>query len=152
MTDVDETLAGGCLCGALRYRLTGPILFVSQCCCRDCQKATGTGHTTIVGIERADVDVAGEPATYTNTGDTGGEVTRHFCGTCGGRLFTSGTLPGSAVMIQAGSLDNPNAVSPQSVIYHKDAVVWDRFDPALPVFEGMPERPNHARADAPLIA
>nr|WP_295664546.1 GFA family protein [Polymorphobacter sp.] len=150
-----EMLAGGCLCGAIRYRLNGPLLFVSQCCCRDCQKATGTGHTTICGIERKDVILDGEPATFTNAGDTGGDVTRHFCGTCGGRLFTSGTLPGSVVMIQAGSLDTPDAVTPESVIYHKDAVAWDRFDPALPVFEEMSPRANHpalrslkAQADA----
>jgi hypothetical protein len=147
MTEAGVALAGGCLCGKIRYRLNGPILFVSQCCCRDCQKATGTGHTTIAGIERAHVALDGEPATYTNSGDTGGEVTRHFCGTCGGRLFTSGTLPGSVVMIQIGSLDDPDALTPQSVIYHKDAVAWDRFDPALPVFEGMPSRPNHSPAD-----
>ena len=36
-----ETLDGGCLCGAIRYRLAGPTLFVSQCACKDCQKATG---------------------------------------------------------------------------------------------------------------
>ena len=41
-------------------------------------------------------------------------------------------------MIQAGSLDDPNLISPESVIYVKDAVVWDRFDPALPKFEALP--------------
>lgn len=138
-----EVLEGGCLCGAIRYRLTGPSLFVSQCCCRDCQKATGTGHTTIVGVDRRQLAVDGSPASYTSAGDTGGEVTRHFCGTCAGRLYTSGTLPGDCVMVQAGSLDDPDAVSPQSVIYMKDAVSWDRFDPDLPQFEAMQPRAHH---------
>jgi hypothetical protein len=140
-----ETYHGGCLCGAIRYRFDAPILFVSQCCCRDCQKATGTGHTTIVGIERSQLLMDGEPATYTNAGESGGEVTRHFCGRCGGRLYTSGTLPGSVIMIQAGSLDEPDRVQPQSVIYTKDAVSWDRFDPDLPAFETMQPRPTHAK-------
>ena len=38
-------------------------------------------------------------------------------------------------MIQAGSLDLPHAVTPQNVIYFKDRVAWDHFDPALPVFD-----------------
>jgi hypothetical protein len=139
-------LAGGCLCGAIRYRLTGPSLFVSQCCCRDCQKATGTGHTTIIGIHNSQLDLTGTPKTYTSSGDTGGKVTRHFCGTCAGRLYTSGDLPGAVIMVQAGSLDDPNAISPQSVIYLKDAPHWDHFDPALPKFEGMQPRANHNRA------
>lgn len=126
--------AGGCLCGQIRYRVTGPSLFECQCCCRDCQRATGTGHTTIVGVLRHQLVVEGEPAVFTNTGESGGTVSRHFCPNCGGRLYTSGSLPGDVVMIQAGSLDDPNVVTPQNVIYGKDAVGWDHFDPVLPVF------------------
>ena len=135
-----ESLDGGCLCGALRYRLAGPTLFVSQCCCRDCQKATGTGHTTIVGIHRSQLALDGTPATYTNAGESGGSVTRHFCGTCGGRLFTSGDMPGEFIMVQAGSLDDPGAVSPESVIYTRDAAPWDKLDPDLPHYEAMRPR------------
>jgi hypothetical protein len=132
---------GGCLCGEIRYVAHGPAMFVSQCCCKDCQKATGTGHTTIVGLRRSQLDLTGTPKTFTNAGETGGLVTRHFCGTCGGRLYTTGDLPGDQVLIlQAGSLDDPGIVSPQSVIYTKDAVAWDVFDADLPKFEAMQPR------------
>lgn len=131
-------LTGGCLCGAIRYEVKGPSMFVCQCCCRDCQRATGTGHTTIVGVHRNQLSLSGEPSVFTNAGDSGGSVTRHFCGKCAGRLYTSGTLPGDVIMIQAGSLDDPNVISPESVIYVKDAVKWDRFDPLLPRFEALP--------------
>ena len=132
---------GGCLCGEIRYVASGPAMFVSQCCCKDCQKATGTGHTTIVGLRRGQLDLTGTPKTYTNVGETGGKVTRHFCGTCGGRLYTTGDLPGDEVLIlQAGSLDDPGIVSPESIIYTKDAVAWDVFDPDLPKFEAMQPR------------
>lgn len=130
-----ELHRGGCLCGAVRYELAGPSLFECQCCCRDCQKATGTGHTTIVGVLSSQLAVEGEPQTFTNTGESGGTVTRHFCSTCGGRLYTSGSLPGDVVMIQAGSLDEPSSVTPQNVIYSKDAIAWDHFDPALEMFD-----------------
>jgi hypothetical protein len=126
---------GGCLCGAVRYRIDGPSLFETQCCCRDCQKATGSGHTTIIGLHRSQLSIAGPVATYTNAGESGGSVTRHFCGTCAGRIYTSGSLPGEMIMVQAGSLDTPDAVEPQSVIYRKQAVAWDHFDPAIPRFD-----------------
>ena len=140
MSDAGIKLQGGCLCGAIRYSINGKPRFVSQCCCRDCQRATGTGHTTIIGILRSELSVHGTPATYTSRGESGGEVTRHFCGSCGGRLYTSGTLPGAVVMVQAGSLDDPNRISPESVIYYKDALKWDHFDPQLPRFERLPQR------------
>ncbi len=136
-----EGAQGGCLCGAIRYRLRGEAIRVSQCCCRDCQKATGTGHTTIIGIHKSQLTItAGDPKTYTNHGSSGGAVTRHFCGNCGGRLYTSGDLPGEIIMIQAGSLDDPSGISPQSVIYYKNANPWDKLDPILPKFEALQPR------------
>jgi hypothetical protein len=87
MQHFDGRLVGGCLCGAIRYELTGPALFVSHCCCKDCQKATGTDHTTIIGLHRDQLSITqGTPRTYRSRGDSGGDVERHFCGTCGGRL------------------------------------------------------------------
>jgi hypothetical protein len=140
MSENDAAMVGGCLCGAIRYEISGAPLFVSQCCCKDCQKATGTGHTTIIGIHRSQLAMTGTPATFTNAGDTGGKVTRHFCGVCAGRLYTSGDLPGEVVIVQAGSLDDPNQVRPNEVIYAKDAVAWDFFDPSIPKFEAMRPR------------
>ncbi len=133
-------LEGGCLCGAIRYVLTGPSTLVCQCCCKDCQKATGTGHTTIIGIHKSQLEITGEPVRYTTSGESGGSVTRHFCGVCGGRLYTSGDTAGDGVMVQAGSLDDPNAVEPEKVIYFKDAPRWDRFDDALPKVEAASKR------------
>ena len=140
MIAAGEKAVGGCLCGAIRYEVTGPVIFCSQCCCKDCQKATGTGHTTIFGVHQSQLDMHGTPKTYTNAGDSGGSVTRHFCGECGGRLYTSGDMPGEVVILQAGSLDDPNLISPNEVIYVKDAVAWDVFDPSLPRFETLPPR------------
>jgi hypothetical protein len=141
MQEIEGVLEGGCLCRAIRYALRGPVLFVSQCCCRDCQKATGTGHTTIVAVRSDQFRITqGSPNTFRSRGDTGGEVVRHFCRNCGGRLYTSGTLPGEVLLVQAGSLDDPNRITPESVVYLKDALHWDRFDPELPRFERLPDR------------
>lgn len=140
MVEEGCSVEGGCLCGAIRYTLHGPTLFCTQCCCKDCQKATGTGHTTIVGIHRDQLQVVGTPKIYTTHGDTGGRVSRHFCGDCGGRLYTSGDLPGAIIMVQAGSLDDPDVVTPTTVIYLKDATKWDRFDPDLPTFPAIGKR------------
>ena len=68
-------------------------------------------------------------------------MTRHFCGACRGRLYTSGDMPGDGVMVQAGSLDDPDAIEPERVIYFKDAPRWDRFDEALPKLDAASKRP-----------
>ena len=55
-----DQVTGGCLCGKMRYTIEGEPMFVSQCCCKDCQKATGTGHTTIIGIHKDQLKLEGE--------------------------------------------------------------------------------------------
>ena len=36
-----EVFTGGCQCGAVRYRVEGPVKHASICNCRMCQKALG---------------------------------------------------------------------------------------------------------------
>jgi len=128
---------GGCLCGAIRYRLAGEPRWIMQCCCRDCQLATGTGHTTILGIHNENVSLEGTPAVFSTIGDTGGGVHRHFCPTCGSRLFTTGDLPGPIWIFQCGTLDDTGSVQPAAVIYIQDRIHWDYLDPSLPAFAQM---------------
>ena len=48
-----EHLEGGCTCGAVRYRLKSPPMFVNCCHCRDCQRQTGSAFV-INGVIEAD--------------------------------------------------------------------------------------------------
>lgn len=129
--------AGGCMCGQIRYELRGEATWVWQCYCRDCQQATGTGHTTIAAYHHENVSLVGSPQHYTTIGDTGGRVTRHFCANCGSRLFTTGDLPGPLWIFQSGTLDDPNSVSPTAAIYVKDRIAWDHVPAGLPQYDMM---------------
>ena len=40
------TLKGSCLCGAVKYRVTGEPTRFFHCHCSRCRKATGTGHAS----------------------------------------------------------------------------------------------------------
>jgi hypothetical protein len=131
-------LAGGCLCGAVRYRISGAPVFVGQCYCRDCQKATGTGHATVIGVLESQLSLTGRTAVYASVGGSGAPVRRHFCPVCAGRLYTAADSAGPMRMVQAGSLDEPNAITPTVAIFVKDALSWDRIDPALTKFEHLP--------------
>jgi hypothetical protein len=139
VTSVD--LSGGCLCGAIRYLIAGAPVFVGQCYCKDCQKATGTGHSTVIGVLETQLNISGEPALYASQGGSGGEVRRHFCPVCASRLYTSADSAGPMRMVQAGTLDDPNAVTPTVAIYVKDALSWDRIDSGVAKFEQLPPAP-----------
>src|SRR5579864_5797801 len=51
MTDTQTELTGGCACGAVRYRLASPPMFVHCCHCRDCQRQTGSAFVLNALIE-----------------------------------------------------------------------------------------------------
>jgi hypothetical protein len=128
-------MTGGCLCGDIRYEISGEPLFVAHCCCKDCQKATGAGHTTIMGVTVDQLHIKGEPKVYASKGGSGGAILRHFCANCGGRLYTAGDTVGDVRIVQCGSLDDPNQVKPMRIVYAKDRISWDYMDPSLPAYE-----------------
>ncbi len=46
----ERTWSGGCQCGAVRYKVEGPLDEVSVCYCRMCQKATGGAFGLFVKV------------------------------------------------------------------------------------------------------
>lgn len=134
-----QPLTGSCLCGAVTYRSDAAPMMVGHCHCIDCRKASGTGHGTHVMVPAAAYEVKGELASYVSPADSGNMVERHFCPTCGCPVHsTNSGMPGM-IAIRASSLDDPNAVTPQMIVYSSRAPVWDVMDPALPSSPEMPE-------------
>ena len=133
-------ITGGCLCGAIRYETSAEPVFAAHCQCNDCKKSTGAGHATAGGFPEAAVSFIGNTKAYATKADSGGTSTREFCPECGGRLtFRSSNMPG-LVLLMAGSMDNPSAITPTSAIYGKRHLAWDYLDPKVAVSEAMPPR------------
>jgi hypothetical protein len=130
---------GGCLCGAVRYELTAPMLFGGFCYCIDCRKSSGS-HSASMAVPEAALAVTGETREFATTGDSGGQVTRVFCPNCGSPLYSKGARPG-VVMLKAGTLDDPEQFKPMASIYVARAPSWDPPRAGLPVFDGMPPTP-----------
>ena len=52
-------ITGGCLCGAIRYTLTGDALATMVCHCTHCQKQTGTSFSILLAAKSEAVTVNG---------------------------------------------------------------------------------------------
>jgi hypothetical protein len=134
-------IKGGCLCGAVKYETNADPVFAAHCQCNDCKKSTGAGHATAGAFPEAAVTFTGKPKSYAAKAESGGTATRGFCAECGGRLtFRSSNMPG-LVLLMAGSMDNPAAITPTGAIYGKRHLPWDYLDPNLNVSEAMPPQP-----------
>jgi hypothetical protein len=131
-------ITGGCLCGAVRYRTAGAPLFAVLCHCRDCQRASGTGHVPVMGMPKSSFAVQGETKGYAVRGTSGLRSIRHFCPTCGSLLFGTSEVAPDAVSIYVGTLDDPSVFEPELVMFKRDRHDWDMSAKALPEFETMP--------------
>jgi hypothetical protein len=130
--------AGQCLCGAVRIALKGVPVRMAQCHCRDCQRASGTGHASNAIFSAADVKVTGETKSYTVTADSGNAYTRHFCPICGARMFATHSGRPGMVIVPVGTLDDTSWFAPQAVLYTRSRPVWDMTTDSVPNFEAMP--------------
>ncbi|HYG28791.1 MAG TPA: GFA family protein [Allosphingosinicella sp.] len=131
-------ISGGCLCGAVRYQAAGDPVSAGFCHCRDCQKASGTGHVPILGVPKTAVTVTGETRCFSVAGSSGQETKRHFCPVCGTMLFGEPGRPAGFYGISAGTLDDPSIFEPRFALFTASRQPWDRSALVLKEYEGMP--------------
>lgn len=101
---------GGCLCGALRYRVTADPLRVTFCHCRFCQRATGAAYAVEPIFSETDFEMlSGDAKTYSHISTGSGKtIDIHFCENCGSTFrYVLHRFPG-ATGILAGTFDDPN--------------------------------------------
>ena len=122
---MSSSLSGGCRCGAVRYECAAEPFMVAYCHCRDCQYAAGGAASTVIIAPRAAVTISqGKTTDYAVEAESGSHVTRRFCGTCGSPLFSELESSPELFVIKAGSLDDPNTVSPKAHIWTSSAPTW----------------------------
>jgi hypothetical protein len=129
---------GGCGCGKITLSIAREPKMMMQCHCLDCQKSSGTGHSSAAYFDQNDVVIDGEATGHTVTADSGNEMTRYFCPDCGSRLYgQNGGRPG-LVSIEIGCLDDHSWFTPQAVLFSSRRHDWDITTDDIPNHEEMP--------------
>ena len=132
-----EVHEGGCLCGAVRYRVFGQPKRAIVCHCRFCQKRTGSafGQSVYFGEDAIQI-MNGVLKTYEYRSDeTHRWLKMEFCLTCGTTVtWCIEFLPGERA-IAHGTLDDPNWVKPQVHGWARSAQEWMVFPDNVPIVE-----------------
>lgn len=133
-----KTYAGGCACGAVRYRTEAVPIFANHCQCIDCRRRSGTGHGSYLTFARRDdMEIRGEAREWRVAGDSGNEKIHAFCPVCGAPVYLAFAAMPELIAVHAGSLDDPGMFRPQVVTYAVRGLGWDGMDPHLAAFEKM---------------
>jgi hypothetical protein len=133
-----QTLTGGCLCGAVRYKVSADMIFSGKCYCEDCRKTSSSGHGSVYAVPEQSVSVTGKLTEYQKKGGSGQPITRRFCPVCGSRISATATVMPGVMMITASSLDDPEKFVSQMSVYTSRAPAWDRPPADTPSFPEMP--------------
>lgn len=119
--------AGGCLCGAIRYEISGDLAAIEVCHCSQCRKAQGGAFATNISVAEAALQILSGRAAIREYESSPGKF-RAFCSHCGSPLFSRRTaLPGT-VRIRAGTLDGPVATRPAVHFHVASCCDWWQID------------------------
>ena len=138
MTDTNVT--GSCLCGAVKYTVTGSAKRLYHCHCQRCRKATGTGHASnlLVEPENCITWTQGEELLGRYKIPEAERFYNCFCTHCGSPMPR--VVPElDAVLIPAGTLDDESPIKPGARIFWDSRTAWSCEAGDLPVFAEYPE-------------
>ena len=132
------TLKGSCLCGAVKYEVTGDPRRFFHCHCSRCRKATGTGHASNLFVQPgALIWFQGDEQIRSFKVPEAKRFTNNFCGICGSRLPRVAKDIG-AVIIPCGSLDDDVPIKPQARIFYGSRASWSCTGDGLPLYPESP--------------
>ena len=127
---MSETHRGGCLCGAVRITVEGPLGPVSACHCAQCRRQSGH-YWAATEVPRAAVRIEGEAALRWYQASP--RARRGFCRTCGSFLLWQ-LIENDTIDLAMGALDAPTGASLAQHIF-----VAEKGD-YYKIADGLPER------------
>ena len=129
---------GGCMCGAVRYEVSGDAIWVGFCHCKSCRAHTGAPVVTFACFVKEHVRFhKGQRQIYNSSPG----VERGFCGNCGTPMTWEGksNLPerGDIIEFYISTFDEPDEFIPINHVWYPDKISWFDVADDLPRYEGF---------------
>ena len=133
----DPKRLGGCGCGTLRYEVRGGPIYVNNCHCRQCQRQTGSTSVVNAFFETEALTLlSGETERNLFKAGSGGDHVIVRCSECGTAVWSHYPRLGELGLgLRVGTLDDPDAVRPDGIIFTGEAMNWVAFPADIPRFE-----------------
>jgi hypothetical protein len=122
---------GSCLCGAVRFEVTGVLRPPDACHCSQCRRQSGHFWAS-TDVSRADLTIHGtESLTWFRSSEN---VQRGFCSRCGSFLFWD-PIKKDRIAIAMGALDRPTGTRLGMHIYVAEKGDYYDIQDGLPQYE-----------------
>ncbi len=124
---------GGCLCGAVRFAITGPIRNIVYCHCSQCRKAQGSAFAANGIVAAADFQITRGEKELTTFQSSPGK-SKHFCRICGSPIMSTSTARPGDVRIRLGTVESDIAERPMAHIFATSKAAWEHIADDLPQY------------------
>lgn len=125
----DRIAEGGCLCGRIRYGVSGEPVATTLCHCRSCRRASGGTNVAWAVFDKSAVEwLRDQPAAYSSSPG----IRWLHCAACGSLVgYTRASRP-DHLDITTGTLDEPDRFPPAVEIWLEHKIGWETLNSALP--------------------
>ena len=125
-------LTGGCLCGAVRFEVTEPLVSAGYCHCTRCQRRTGTAASAQARIVPGSLRIlSGNELIRAYEPPDG--FAKHFCSACGSALWSRSREDPEIVSVRLGAFDGDPGIRPSARSFVAYAAPWEPIpDDGLP--------------------
>ena len=106
---------GGCLCGKIRFEITGNIRNIVYCHCSQCRKAQGSAFATNGIVNRKDFNILSGESALTGFESNSGQ-TKYFCSHCGSPIMSKTATKPDEVRVRLGTIESDIEERPASYI------------------------------------
>ncbi len=124
-------MKGGCLCGTIRYEISGEHLEMHQCHCHQCRRASGASFATTMAVRTADFDFLKGEKNLAAYESTPGKQ-RTFCGRCGSPIYSRYEDNPGVLNLRSGTLDGDPGIRPGLHIHVASKAPWIEIRDELP--------------------
>jgi hypothetical protein len=132
MTTVPAEHSGRCLCGGVRYEITGELRGIVACHCSQCRRSSGH-HVAATSAPSTNITLtASTTLVWYRSSDS---AERGFCRVCGGNLFWR-QIDSGTTSIMAGTLDTPTGLAIEKHIFIRDKSDYYALTDDLPKSDG----------------
>lgn len=132
----DQSIQGRCLCGGVRFSITGPIAELSSCHCSECRKAYGAAYGTVAVVAREDFSyTTGEERIRRYRQSE--RVNRYFCSDCGSPLAMIEEWD-PLVGVPAGLLEGDPGIRMTNHIFVASKPDWSEIGDSAPQHDEWP--------------
>ncbi|MCZ4351749.1 GFA family protein [Roseovarius aestuarii] len=135
---MDNNLATGqCLCGAVKFCISGDFENFFLCHCTRCRKDTGSAHSANLFSSKAKIiwETGREDVKVFRL--SGSRHIKSFCAECGSALPVE-QLELGLLVVPAGSLDGPINLRPNAHVCYASRANWDNDLSSVKKIDDLP--------------